>query len=400
MSKHTLLMFSIALSILTSGATGLVAQQMDSSKFRAMADLDWYHPVEPDNWVYLGGDADEIAAVLTRIEQAQGPRTNPDQPDTLRDFGPGNWVYEFSAAGDQAMAEGRFQAAMTYYHTASAPHTNQPGMADALEKARTAYAKAMDGIAVYEEIELERDGRRFTAHLHLPKGTGPFPVLVFSNGSDMSSVLAMTYFTEHLMPKGIAYLTIDLPGLGRSDAFDMADGQSEKLHLTAIDWAKNDPRLQSNNIFAQGVSFGGHSAARLWALHPELDLAGVIYTCGPLHAPFLAPAEAYAQLPAYTMDGLKTRIGLPLDTSWEVFAEKVRAFAIGQSGAFESDPISTPLFAVTTHDDPVAPLNEMRRLADRGTDVETLVFHEEGHCPEHKYREPVIAAWIAGKIRH
>ncbi|KUP91191.1 alpha/beta hydrolase [Tritonibacter horizontis] len=399
MSKHALISLGVALAMFTMGTTAPSAQQMDGSMFRAIGDGDWYHPVEPDNWVYLGGEEDEIMEVLTRIEQAEGVRANPEQPDTIRAFRPGNWVYEFSAAGDQAMAEGRYRAAITYYHTAAAPHSNQPGMAEALENARAAYARAMEGVATYEEIQLDRDGHSFTAHLHLPAGAGPFPVLVFSNGSDMSSVLAMTYFTEHLMPKGIAYLSIDMPGLGRSGAFDMADGQSEKLHLAAIDWAKSDPRLQNNNIFAQGVSFGGHSAARLWALHPELDLAGVIYTCGPLHAPFLASAEVYAQLPQFTTDGLKTRIGLPLDASWETFADKVRVFAVGKSGAFEGDPITTPLFAVTTHNDPVAPLAEMSKLTERGTDVDTLVFHEEGHCPEHKYREPVIAAWIASKVR-
>lgn len=386
-------------AVLFAAATALTAQDMDGSQFRALEDGDWYHPVEPETLVYHGADRAELTQILARIETADGTRTNPEQPDTIAKYGPGNWVYEFTLAGDKAMAEGRYDAAVTYYHTGAAPHTGADETNSALEKARDAYAKGIKGIARYEEIQIEYDGESFTGHLNLPDGDGPFPVLVFSNGSDMSSVVTMKYFTQHLMPKGIAFLTLDLPGMGRSAAYDMADGQSEKLHVAAIQWAKTDTRLDARNVFAQGVSFGGHAAARLWTQHQDLDLAGVIYICGPLHAPFLAPPHVYAELPAYTIDGVKTRVGLAQDASLETFAEAVDVFAIGKSGAFDAGPISTPLLAVNSHNDPVAPLDEMAKMAERGSQVEQIVFYEQGHCPPHKVRQPIVAAWIESTLR-
>ena len=56
--------------------------------------------------------------------------------------------------------------------------------------------------------------------------------------------------------------------------------KTDKLHVATAQWAQNRPALQSDNVFVQGVSFGGNAAARLFLVKSELDLAGVIYTCG------------------------------------------------------------------------------------------------------------------------
>jgi esterase FrsA len=394
---NKLLVATTALT-LTCASLG-TAQEVDGTKFRSLEEGSWYHSIEIDKLVGAGAEEQEVYRVLSRIEAASGARSNPDQPDTIIAYGPGNWTYEFMAAGDAAMERKDYEAATAYYHEAAAPHIGAEGQTEALEMAWDAYSLAMETIGTYEEIQISYEDHSFTGHLHIPDGDGPFPILVMSNGSDISSVTTYRYYVDQLMPKGIAFLTLDVPGLGRSAAYDVADGRTEKLHVAAIEWAQSDPRFDRDNVFAQGISFGGNAAARLFAQHQDLNLAGVIYTCGPLNAPFMAPPQAYAHFPKLTIDGVKTRLGLDIDASLEEFAEMVRALSVDTIGAFDGDPIETPILAINTNDDPAAPLDEMDHLLDRALNAERVVFDMPGHCPPRRHREAIASAWITANLR-
>ena len=209
----------------------------------------------------------------------------------------------------------------------------------------------------------------------------------------------LDYYTDSLHPKGIAFLTLDVPGLGRSADYDVADGETEKLHVAAINWAKADDRFDNDNIFMQGISFAGNAAARVWTQHQDLDLAGVVYTCGPLNAAFMAPPEAYAHFPQLTIDGVKVRLGLTSDASFEDFANSARALSVNTVMAFDGDPIDTPILAINTNDDPVAPVEEMDKLLARATNADRVVFDIEGHCPPRPHREAIASSWIVANLR-
>ena len=131
----------------------------------------------------------------------------------------------------------------------------------------------------------------------------------------------------------------------------------------------------------------------------DLDLAGVVYTCGPLNAPFMAPPEAYAHFPQFNLDGVKARMGMPLDISWEDFAEGIRTLSIENISGFDGPMIDTPLLAINTNDDPVAPVEEMDRLLARASNSERVVLDIAGHCPPDYIREPLVAAWIRRHLR-
>ena len=393
------LIMNAALAFAVAFAPAASAEMIDGAKFRKIEEGAWYHPVEPADWAYSGADEQTIYRVLERIETASGERANPDQPDTVIAYGPGHWVYEFTAAGDEAMAAGKYHAAIVYYHTAAAPHLGTPEQTAALEKAYDAYAAAMRGIGHYEEVEIGYMGGRFTAHLHLPDGDGPFPLLVMSNGSDVSSVMTLSYYAEHLAPKGIAFLTLDLPGMGHSAAFDAGDGNLQKLHVAALEWAFAQDTFDRDNVFLQGISMGGAAAASVLLGHPEFDLAGVIYVCGPLHDLFVAPPESYASFPKFTVDGTKTRLGLPTDADNMEFAHLFRAWSVDKFGFFDETPIETPFLAINTNDDPVAPVEEMDRILARTTHGERVVFDMPGHCPPDHLREMIASHWIVKNLR-
>ena len=113
----------------------------------------------------------------------------------------------------------------------------------------------------------------------------------------------------------------------------------------------------------------------------------------------MAPAEAYDRFPAFTVDGVKTRLGLPTDASSGEFAERVRILSVENLGAFQGDMIETPILAINTNDDPVAPMEEMDALLARGTKVDRVVFDLPGHCPPRNHRQAIVSAWITQNLR-
>ncbi|QDG76512.1 alpha/beta fold hydrolase [Labrenzia sp. PHM005] len=386
------------------------AQELDGNQFRAPSEGSWYHPIDPETWLHVGGRPQEIAAALTRIKETAPSDTLPDDPSRR---GAGSWIETWTELGKTALAEAddlndddkpeaaasRYRDAFSYFLRASSPHTNDPEQRSALSQAWQAYEKAGQFLPVpIRKLDIPFDGEEFSTWLHLPKGDGPFPVVIVSMGSDVTKEELLPYFIKQLAVRKIAMLSLDMPGNGGSTAYSFSP-DLDKLHAAAALHLKTLPEIDGRNIFVQGASFGGTPAARAWAARPDLDLAGVIYMCGPLHRPFMAPPDAYSQFPAFTMDGVRARLGLDIDASFKEMSVGLRPLSLKSQGLFEGPQIDTPLLAILTNRDPVAPLGDVQSLMARGTDVTLHVTDEPGHCPQRDPREAIAASWITGKIR-
>jgi len=401
--------FCLAFGVFGTIATSISAQ--DETGFRGEGEGDWYHPLEVDEWVSLGADQGVVDAILSRIAEAEGPRQDDEMPDTLLNAGPGHWITEWTMAGaeaflaaqsapDPSAAFASARAAVVYYHLASAPHTNDPMQREALDLAGQAYMFAAD-LSGYDvqEMQLQHENKSFGAYVHLPQGDAPFPVVVVSNGSDQSKEMLFGYFDEFLAEDGIAMITIDIPGMGDSAAFDILDGNTEKLHLAAAQWAGQQPMFDKENVFVQGGSFGGNSAAGAFIASEDYNLAGVISECAPLDAPFQMPAEVYEMLPAFTIDGVRARVGLEAGSDVNIFADRVRATALSARALMEGHSVSTPLLVISTTEDPVAPLDDLDLFTKQATNLTRVVLDEEGHCPDSVSSDLIAAHWISNNLR-
>ena len=67
---------------------------------------DWWRSVRKGMWEWEGADWTVVSGALARIATATGERRYEDKVDTIIDYGPGHWVYEWSQIGDQAYEEG------------------------------------------------------------------------------------------------------------------------------------------------------------------------------------------------------------------------------------------------------------------------------------------------------
>jgi esterase FrsA len=382
---------------------------------------DWYRTITPKTWVDQGANRQVVDSVLQRIAQSTGPRGNPLQPDSILAFGPGHWIHEWNRAGDAALVQARNAAkaghrdaakagyleAIHYYNIASYPHLNHDTHAMAsLRASQDAYREATPFLhGEVRVLDFKYAGKPFQAYLHVPPGAGPFPVLVKSPGSDIVKEIYYASYERELAPRGIAMITLDMPGIGGSQAHVLTP-DSDKLHAAVVkrlqlDGASIDRRLDTRRIAVEGASFGGHAAARQF-LRRQLGATGVVSVCAPLDRIFNAPAHVYAQSPRMTMDAVRSRVGLSPTASWDDFAAKMRPFALGPraQGLLPAARVTNrPLLTIATLEDPVAPLEDISVLAEGSSRSQLTVFGIEGHCPDRKARDAVIATWLEDLFR-
>ncbi|MBO6511051.1 MAG: alpha/beta hydrolase [Roseibium sp.] len=392
------------------GILPLGAQEIDGTRFRAPEEGTWYHSIEPESWVHIGGDRTEIEDVLTRISTSGTERKVPDDPAFQ---GEGSWVAEWTRAGDLALREGRalavageqdaavnrLRAAVTYFLRASSPHTDDPLQRAALKKAQESYGLLAENHELtIKEIEVPFEDRSFKAWLHLPATQGPVPVVVASMGSDVAKEELLPYFEKQLAIRGIGLLSLDMPGMGASADWRFSQ-DTDKIHVAAVNHLKTLPEIDGHNLFIQGASFGGHAAARAWLARPDLDIAGVLFMCGPVHSALVAPPQAYAHFPQFTMDGVRTRFGLAPDAGFDEISTFARTLSLKKQGLFDGPAIGTPIFAILTNNDPVIPLEDVDAFLSRGTNVKKVVYDTPGHCPERDSREAMAASWVQDQLR-
>ncbi len=366
----------------------------------------WYHSYEMDTWLAKGGDPAVIEAVLERVAASDGPRHHPELVDTQIDYGPGNWAYEWVQAGDAASERARalqgearlrtLREALTYYTTGSWPHLGRTDDRSAYAKAVQTYLEAGQMLSVpVRHVTFTVGDSWVNGYLHLPEGSGAFPLVINSFGSDVSKEDSFDLFERELSPRGIAMLAVDMPGLGEANHLSMSDG-SDVVMEGALNWARNSERIDPEQIYIVGGSFGGNGAARAFY---RLPVAGVVSMCGPLHAPFMAPPEFLDQLPLLTIEGVKSRYKVLGEPTANLTALTPRTSLRQQGLMAAGRRVGTPLLVITTNRDPVAPLEDLELLLADASEAELMVLDMEGHCPPRTLREPVIGRWIEDQIR-
>lgn len=369
---------------------------------------NWYHNISRDSWAWQGADPAVIERVMATIAGSKNTRRDPDLLDSVKDYGPGHWVYEWEAAGDQvqdfarkaeqsgdtARARKLFFEAAAYYTTASYPHLKNDAQAmRALNKARLSYQAGGRLLEVpLQTVRIRHGQKSFNAYLHLPAGPGPHPLVVQTMGSDIVKEQSLGVFSRHLAPRGIAMLSIDMPGIGESGAFPLT-ASSDILHVAAVRAMRRHPSVDGNRIAVMGASFGGHPAARI-LFRKDLPLAGSISICGPLDSAFLMEEDDYAKLPEMTLDAVKDRLGLSKEVAWDQFSERMSSFSLAKQGLYDRT-VETPFLVVTTHADPVAPLSDLKPLVHAAHNSHTVILYEQGHCPDRDVRYAVAADWLA-----
>ena len=227
------------------------------------------------------------------------------------------------------------------------------------------------------------DGQRVSARLYLPSHRlglkGPYPLVEYVHGGPQGQ--ERPDFTWFSMPL-IQYLTLNgfavfVPNVRGSTGYGVAymkkvdhdwGGDDVRDHLEGLKLLEKDSRIDSSKRGVVGRSYGGYMTLTLAARHPTLWRAAV-----DMFGPYDLPAWI-KRLPPSWLPYISLAVGDP---------EKERGLLVERSPKTYFDNLSSPLMIIQGKNDPRVPEPESAQvvvdLRQKGTDVDYLVFEDEGH---------------------
>jgi acetyl esterase/lipase len=230
--------------------------------------------------------------------------------------------------------------------------------------------------------------------LWLPKGEGPFPVVLMIHGGCWVSAIAnltiMNYAAEDLRTRGIAvwnieYRGVDRPGGGYPGTFGDVAAAADLLGRQGARY-----RLRTDRVVALGHSAGGHLA--LW-----LAARGRIAAASPLRAAYplrIAAVVSLGGLPDLQLEhdqgicgarNIEALVGPPRPGHADVYADTSPA----ELGAGPDREV-----LISGAEDPIAPPDlagaYAAKMKGKGADIRTITVPDTGHV---ELISPGSAAW-------
>ena len=193
---------------------------------------------------------------------------------------------------------------------------------------------------------------------------------------------------------GFAVMNFDVLGTGESAGW-VARYDATDLHGAVIDYMQEYPLVDGSSIAHVGFSFSGYYAARLSLTEPRLF--AVISACGATHAGW---ATMYDVSPWEIREALGA--ALHLETGDEEGIENVLSeFSLVKQGLIDGpDSVKVPLMVINGDKDLLAPISDLRLIADSGQQTDLWIMGGDVHCFG-QYRSvvmPKMAEWLTERL--
>lgn len=326
--------------------------------------------------------------------------------DNVQTTDPGSWVYEwsqigqyyadrgeaFAAADEPDAARDAFLTASKFYGIARFPAKTLPGQADAYQKHLSYYKRAgeyFDPQLVI--IDIPYEGKTIQGYLHMPPGIEKPPLILWNGGIDTWKGDVYNNIRPYV-DRGFAVLTFDILGTGENTAW-AAKKDSNILHSRVIDFIQDHPLIDGRYIAHVGFSFSGYYAAR--NAITEDRLFAVIAACAAVHDGWEMTDRAWE-----IQEALASAIHLAPDDT-ETINKTMEGFSLVKQGLLTSDhSVVVPTLVINGDVDNLAPVSDLRRLADAGQETDLWIMGGDQHCFG-QYRSivmPKMANWLAEKL--
>ncbi|MBN2719154.1 MAG: alpha/beta fold hydrolase [Deltaproteobacteria bacterium] len=112
------------------------------------------------------------------------------------------------------------------------------------------------------DVQFYSEGALVKAHLYIPAGAGPHPVVVLAHGFAGVKEMLLPAYAEYFAQNGIAALTFDYRGFGESEGIPGRLVPHEQITdiRNAITYVASLDTIDSNRIALWGTSYGGANA--------------------------------------------------------------------------------------------------------------------------------------------
>lgn len=321
-------------------------------------DARWYRPLHVFSWVWQGGSFLDIDDALAKIATATGARSRPHCLDTVKEYGPGHWIYEFNTQaqrrfvlareleeqGELKRASHNYRMASRYYAIASFPKLRGDTLAaESYMQALRLYRKMFecdDSCGRLMELNIRTEQGTASGFLHLPHQDRVCPCVIICGSYEHALTDFYRFYRDYLYPRGIAALVVELPGLGGS----------EKLSLTyntsiVMDAALRDLRdmscIDANHIALLGIRLGGTACLRCALTNPEKVSALALIE--PAVDSMFSDKELLGALPLYMRSLYANRLNLDA-SQWESVIPQLSILSLKRQGLMQqAEPRKMPL---------------------------------------------------------
>lgn len=315
---------------------------MMGSHFRSL----WYRPINRYTWTYLGANCLDVDLALSNIVMSKNPRTRAECFDTIEQYGPGNWIYEFSSiaqkrvmqarlceeSGNLAQASHEYRMASRYFAIASYPNLKGDVLAaQASLLGRKAYRKIFNEVSRtghYQEEEFTFKGEKISGYLHCVDTKKLQPCVVVVATYESTSTDYYRLFKDYLRNMGIALFIIDMPGMGSAQKL-VLDEQSSDLVEAAIEHLQKLKFIDTTAIGLYGYRFSANAAARLTLLRPDLVKALALVSPA-IHSAYLNQ-KLLNSMSLATRSSLANRLNADA-SNWAVIVPQLQTLSLKVQG--------------------------------------------------------------------
>lgn len=315
---------------------------MMGSHFRSL----WYRPINRYTWTYLGANCLDVDLALSNIVMSKNPRTRAECFDTIEQYGPGNWIYEFSSiaqkrvmqarlfeeSGNLEQASHEYRMASRYFAIASYPNLKGDVLAaQASLLGRKAYRKIFNEVSRtghYQEEEFTFKGEKISGYLHCIDTKKLQPCVVVVATYESTSTDYYRLFKDYLRKMGIALFIIDMPGMGSAQKL-VLDEQSSDLVEAAIEHLQKLKFIDTTAIGLYGYRFSANAAARLTLLRPDLVKALALVSPA-IHSAYLNQ-KVLNSMSLATRSSLANRLNADA-SNWSVIVPQLQTLSLKVQG--------------------------------------------------------------------
>ncbi|MDE3077765.1 MAG: alpha/beta fold hydrolase, partial [Chloroflexota bacterium] len=225
-------------------------------------------------------------------------------------------------------------------------------------------------------------------YLSAPAGAARLPAVVIIPGLGMVKEHG-DFPQEPLVARGVAALTLDLPGQGENrERFPLTREWAERLIVAAIDWLQTREEIDPERVGLLGTSMG--AAAALFTAAQDRRVKAVVEIAG-----FYYPAPWWQR---FVADGIKEFLRYVVGAQ-----DHAELFEVVQSASLRGHVarIACPILVVHGGEDEIVPANEAELIyAEANEPKDKLIFAGGDHgCVNVSEARPLIADWLAQKLR-
>ncbi len=307
---------------------------------------DWYRPVRTFMWVFLGGNLLDIDEALANITTAKGQRHRELCYDTIAEYGPGNWIYEFNALAQRRVNSGKlleeqgeilsashqYRMASRYFSIAAYPFLRGDVLAtESLMHSRRIYKRMIEmdptnGDILEESFNVE--GAKVSGLLHVPDKTNVHPCVIMVGSYEQNVTDFYRFYNDYLRPRGIALFALDMPGLGSCSKLNL-DINSSLVIDAAIAHLKTLKNIDATHLGLCGMRISGTACIRSCILNPN-DIKALAVIAPAVHS-FFTDSEILNSLPLCLRSNYANRMNLDA-ANWDTVIPQFRVLSLKTQG--------------------------------------------------------------------